>query len=163
MNNSNWIKLRLDENGEIEVYWDEKELYESRLYFIKSCIEIIENYPDIDYVLDTCKLLLHSLEIYKKETPNIKYLGEYPADMIERIKSQKIEIINNALVNMYKDALKKALLLKTEKGRLNRIDNFLKDLKYIINRMPEETQEFYEILKVGYKSDVLMLETAKFD
>lgn len=107
-------------------------------------LELVNHSSNLQTVISRYNVLVDALGrlCEYENNPAVSFPHELPSAALERIKSEKPQIMNRAVQRAYDDVLHKCATLKTEKGRKNRQMKFFDELNALMENFPPETQDF---------------------
>lgn len=127
----------------------EKQQVENDIRIMTESQDLVHNSNNIETVVFRFETLLETLKRLAEyeNDPTLQFTKERPSQVLEELKVEKIEIMNDAVERAYRKVIEDSKSLKTESGKVNRIKKFFSKLDELSPKFPNETNAFIQNLK----------------
>lgn len=116
------------------------------LRIINDCVRIVNESKDPDTFFKRLDMMIEKMEWMAKIEKYYPFQRPLPSEQLNKIKSNMIMTYNDFIDRYYKSVVQKIIKVKTEKSRMNKIEEFYNTLTYYSDRFfPENIQKYTEL------------------
>lgn len=122
---------------------DTRMLITGRLRIIQDCVRLVNETATPAVFFERYAIMIGHMEWMAKIEKYYQFRPPLPSEQLKEIKGKRVQTINAFIDRYYDKLVKQIIKLKTEKGRMKKVDDWLHKLTLYSDKMEDENVQKY--------------------
>lgn len=114
-----------------------------RLKTIQDCVKLVNETATPAVFFERYEKMIQNMEWMAQIEKYYPFRHPFPSEQLDEIKGKRVQTINDFIDRYYDKLVKQIIKLKTEKGRLKKVDDWLHELTLYSDKMEDENVQKY--------------------